>query len=169
MGTLPGRLGTLQARDVMTDKVVILEESQTIQDAANTLIEQRISGAPVVSAEGVFVGLLSLTDLAQPRNSERDAGTAARDEAPAQNADYWETLRPPPAEAQRPPELVKHRMSRRLVSVSESTPLLDIAEIMCKGHWHRVTVVDARDRICGIVSTMDVLAALVNTADEEHS
>jgi CBS-domain-containing membrane protein len=37
---------------------------------------------------------------------------------------------------------------------------------MCDGHWHRVPVVDDAGALCGIISTMDVLAALVNAADE---
>jgi CBS-domain-containing membrane protein len=157
----------LQARDIMTDKVVVLEEDQLIQEAAHILMEHHISGAPVVDAAGTFVGLLSLTDLAQSRTVAKSslAGTVGTERHP-HGADDWKAVCPPPADSTRPPELVKHRMSRQLVSVSESTPLVDVARIMCKGHWHRVTVIDPHDRICGIVSTMDVLAALVNTAEE---
>ena len=64
-------------------------------------------------------------------------------------------------------ELVTKWMSRRLVSVRETTPLVEVARVMCDGHWHRVTVVDDSGRLKGIVSTMDVLAALVQAADEQ--
>ena len=57
-------------------------------------------------------------------------------------------------------------MSRRLISVREDTPLVELARFMCDGHWHRVTVIDSQGRLNGIVSTMDILAALVQTADE---
>ena len=57
-------------------------------------------------------------------------------------------------------------MSRRLVSVREDTALVDVARIMCDGHWHRVPVVDRQGQLRGIVSTMDVLAAVVHSADE---
>ena len=39
---------------------------------------------------------------------------------------------------------------------------------MCSGHWHRVSVVDDEGALINIVSTMDVLAALVNVADEPN-
>ena len=45
-------------------------------------------------------------------------------------------------------------------------PLVEVARVMCDGHWHRVPVVDDGGALCGIISTMDVLAALVNAADE---
>ena len=62
--------------------------------------------------------------------------------------------------------MVSRHMSRRTVSVSEETSLVEIARLMCDGHWHRVLVVDAQGRLRGLVSTMDVLAALVQAADE---
>jgi CBS-domain-containing membrane protein len=64
-------------------------------------------------------------------------------------------------------ELVTRWMSRRLVSVREQTPLVEVARVLCDGHWHRVTVVDDTGRLKGIVSTMDVLAALVHAVDEQ--
>lgn len=168
MVQLPGRLGTLRAHDVMTGKVVVLSEEATIQDAANTVIEQRISGAPVVNEQGVMVGMLSLTDIAQPRSAPMSKPGNGHDPQRIHRDDaaHWELFRPAPAETPEQAELVKHRMSRNLVSVSESASLVDIARIMCRDHLHRVVVVDRQGVVCGIVSTMDVLAALVNTVDE---
>ena len=159
----------LRARDIMTGKVVVLSEDDSLQEAANTIIEQRISGAPVVDAAGVFVGMLSLTDIAHPDDIaarapnfefERDPQRLDRDDAT-----HWELLRPT-SRSTETSLLVKHRMSRGLVAVRESAPLIDIARIMCSGHRHRVVVVDERGGVCGIVSTMDLLAAFVNTVDE---
>jgi CBS-domain-containing membrane protein len=57
-------------------------------------------------------------------------------------------------------------MSRQVRSVPDKAPLVEVARVMCDGHWHRVPVVDDGGALCGIISTMDVLAALVNAADE---
>src|SRR4051812_12782872 len=100
MGKLPGRLGTLQAHDIMTGKVVVLSEEDSLVDAANTVIEQRISGAPVVNRDGVLVGMLSLTDIAQPRASKTSKPGNGRDPQRLHRDDaaHWELFRPPPAE-----------------------------------------------------------------------
>ena len=163
MGQLPGRLASLTARDIMTDKVVVVSESDTLEAAANTLIELQISGAPVVNKTGMFVGLLSLADIAQPRPLEPHA-----EERPiySEEASHWELFRHIPLSRLGSNELVKDRMSRRLISVSLDATLTEISRIMCHGHWHRVVVVDEHGSVCGIVSTMDILAAVVNTADE---
>ena len=63
-------------------------------------------------------------------------------------------------------ELVSARMSNVVTSVTDDAPLVEVARVMCNGHWHRVPVVDAQGSLAGIISTMDVLAALVNTAEE---
>ena len=164
MSQLPGRLGSLRARDIMTEKVVLLSEDDPIPYAANVLRENRISGAPVVNPQGVPVGLLSLSDivplhLEQGQSAATSASPSSWEDAPGRFG------RARPAAAL-PDETVVQRMSRQLVSVRDEAAVLDVARVMCQGHWHRVTVVDAQGRLCGIVSTMDVLAAVVQAAEE---
>jgi CBS domain-containing protein len=170
MVPLPGRLGSLTAHDVMTEKLVVLSETDTIAYAAMLFKEQRISGAPVVNEAGKAVGVLSVSDiLPSVTNRLREAVEPGR---PQSRQAEWEEiceLLGTPVTGGSDNDLVGERMSRRLVSVREQTPLIEVARIMCEGHWHRVTVVDSEGRLRGIVSTMDVLAALVQTADEYAS
>ena len=42
------------------------------------------------------------------------------------------------------------------ISVSEDTPVSDIAKTMIKQHVHRVLVTDKHFRLKGIISTMDI-------------
>ena len=64
------------------------------------------------------------------------------------------------------PDLVRDRMSRKVISVSPETPLVEVARVMCEGHWHRVPVLDESRLLGGMISTMDVLAAMVQSHDE---
>jgi CBS domain-containing protein len=167
MTNLSERLATLTARDIMTEKLVLLEETDTIQRAANLFRDLHISGAPVVNAAGEPIGLLSATDIV-PAVSARMGVPAAGPRPQTREAEWEEICQILNSGNHRGEagELVTRWMSRRLVSVREITPLVEVARIMCDGHWHRVTVVDAAGRLKGIVSTMDVLAALVQAADE---
>jgi predicted transcriptional regulator len=172
MSILPGRLGTLTARDMMTEKLVVLHDSDTIEHAASLFRDLAISGAPVVDSTGVPIGLLSVADII-PAVAAR-MSTAPKGACPQSREAEWAQIcglltghaTSAAAGAQ---ERVESWMSRRLVSVGEETPLTDVARIMCDGHWHRVTVVDTQGKLRGIVSTMDVLAALVAVADEPGS
>lgn len=169
METLPGRLGTLTARDIMNERLVVLQQTDTIEHAASLFRDLRISGAPVVNAEGVAVGLLSVTDIV-PAVAAR-MSTPPVGELPISREDEWEAVcglltSATTRQTAGAHELVGSWMSRRLNSVREETPIVEIARQMCDGHRHRVVVVDFEGKLRGIVSTMDVLAALVTAADE---
>jgi len=168
MGTLPGRLGLLRARDVMTKVVITLNESDSIQSAVELLKEHHITGAPVVGDQGRFVGILSLSDLARKTTDAETADTSP--DAPlahGEDTTSWELFEHAlPLDEATGVEQVGQRMSRRVTSVTGDAPIVEVARAMCDGHWHRVPVVDPQGSLCGIISTMDILAALVNTADE---
>ena len=168
MSNLSERLATLTAHDIMTEKLVLLDESDTSQHAANLFRDLHISGAPVVNAEGKPIGLLSVMDIV-PAVAARLATPAVEPRPQTREAEWEEICQILNSGENRGAagELVTRWMSQRLVSVWETTPLVDVARVMCDGHWHRVTVIDESGRLKGIVSTMDVLAALVHAADEQ--
>ena len=53
----------MQAKDVMTTKVVTIAEDTEVGAIARILLEQRISGVPVVDEAGRVLGLVSEGDL----------------------------------------------------------------------------------------------------------
>ena len=50
------------AREFMTKSLVTLEPDSSVFDAIRTLVKKKISGAPVVDADGKVVGMLSEAD-----------------------------------------------------------------------------------------------------------
>ncbi|HUG91290.1 MAG TPA: CBS domain-containing protein, partial [Planctomycetaceae bacterium] len=138
------------------------------------LKENRITGAPVVDDGGKLVGILSMSDLVAPAGEpltpsrpvplDHAEGVAAWN---VEGATAWELFeRGGPLGTRTGVERVAQRMSRHVASVAEDATLVEAARVMCDGHWHRVPVVAAGGGLCGIISSMDVLAALVNAADE---
>jgi CBS domain-containing protein len=55
----------LTAKDVMRREVLTVLPELTVQELSAFLVENQISGAPVADARGHFVGLASLTDIAE--------------------------------------------------------------------------------------------------------
>ncbi|MEX2285467.1 MAG: CBS domain-containing protein [Planctomycetaceae bacterium] len=168
MSLLPGRLGLLTARDVMTRDVITLKDTDSIEVAIGRFREHHITGAPVADANGKFVGILSLTDLARSapiRASDSEAQSLPL--AHGMDKASWDLFASAvPVEAAVRTQTVRERMSRRVKFVSQKTSIVEVARVMCGGHWHRVPVVDEHNTLCGIISTMDILAAVVNVADE---
>ena len=168
MPQLPGRLGTLKACDVMTKQVILLKETDTIEQAVRQLKEQHITGAPVVDNAGIFVGILSVSDLIG--RSKSDSDEPELPPVPLSHEDddtTWDLFEKAyPLNEDVSAEAVGTWMSKRATSVTPTAPLVEVARVMCRGHWHRVPVVDESGSLIGIISTMDILAAIVNTAEE---
>lgn len=168
MGTLPGRLGELHARDIMTKSLITVRKSDSLTATVEKLKSHRITGAPVVDDGGKLVGILSLSDLIAPAG-EGDAPASARGTPLAHGEDRtaWDLYeRANPSAEEHAGQSVADRMSPQVTSVSQEDSLVEVARAMCDGHWHRVPVVDQSGSLKGIISTMDVLAAVVNAADE---
>ncbi|HLB01755.1 MAG TPA: CBS domain-containing protein [Nitrospiria bacterium] len=53
----------LPVEEIMTPNVLTIREFDTLQSAITSLLENRISGLPVVDQQGALVGMLSETDI----------------------------------------------------------------------------------------------------------
>lgn len=146
----------LTAADVMTTTVVTVSPETPVPEVARLLHEHRISGVPVVDADGKVVGIVSEGDLIG------HAGAIGE-----QRRSWW--LRLFTSEnalaqdyARTHARTVKDVMTSRVISVPDTTSLADIARQMERYGIKRVPVV--RDgRLVGIVSRSNLLQALAAT------
>ena len=53
----------IKVKDIMTENPVTLPFDFTVEEAAEVLLEKKISGAPVVDGEGNIIGLITKNDL----------------------------------------------------------------------------------------------------------
>ena len=148
----------LTAADLMSREVVTIPEKMSLRGAAHRLINARISGAPVVDAEGRCTGVLSATDFVRRAECEaRPAGGACSfDHEPYSE---WEVI---DLEAV-PVDEVHATMTHDPVTVAPGVSISKLARMMLDAHIHRVIVVDADNRPVGVVSSTDVLAAVART------
>ncbi len=56
-------ISKIKVRDIMSKKVVTVPEDYTVEETAETLLENRISGVPVVNRDGAVTGMITQTDL----------------------------------------------------------------------------------------------------------
>jgi len=148
----------MQARDVMTPRVVSVSEETRIHDLVRLLLEHRISAVPVVDKNQHVVGMVSEGDLLQEPGARR--GKQA----------WW--LSGLIAGGQLGHERIHHGkasdvMSRPVVSVSEDTPLSEIASLLERKHIKRVPVL-REGKLVGIVSRANLLHGLANDIIEQH-
>jgi CBS domain-containing membrane protein len=132
-------LSALTAADVMSREVIAVPDEMTLQDAAHLLTRESISGAPVVNAKGACIGVLSVNDFFRWFQDDR------LEISPSYEVSTLMTTDP--------------------VTVGPATPIRDLARMMVDGHIHRLVVVDGQRRPVGVVTSTDLLAALMNRAD----
>lgn len=144
----------MHAIDVMTPSVVSVKPDMSVQQTAALLVENGISGAPVIDANGRLVGMISQSDLVRRVEIETDRPhrawwmellTARSDDAAA----YVKTHA----------HLVKDVMTKHVVTVQEMTPIDEVARILEKLHIRRVPVVRGNE-VVGIVSRANLVQAL---------
>jgi CBS domain-containing protein len=124
-------------QDYMAANLVTLRPDMDIIEAMRLLVEQRISGAPVVDLQGNLVGVLSEQDCLKL----------------ALEAGYHE---------QRGGR-VSDTMSGEVRTVEAESSILDVARLFLDGHHRRFPVVKD-GRLVGQLSRRDVLRALLALA-----
>jgi len=144
--------------EVLTAPVFTLTADQTIEEALALLAEHRISGAPVVDADGRLVGLLDDSDLIL---------SEARLHAPTtvEILGAYFTL---PGSRHRFEEEVRAALGQFVGDVMESdvhtvgpdATVEDVATIILDREVSRVPVVDGDRRVVGIVTRGDLVRTM---------
>ena len=145
------RLLTLRVSDVMSRNVFTVSADKTMSEAAAILMRHFVSGLPVVGDRNRCVGILSATDFV------RCAAGATSEAQPKSNGHTC----PVPAT-----DVVASHMSALVQTVATDAPLTDAARLMCQNHIHRLIALDEQDRPAGVLTSLDIVAALLNAIEE---
>ncbi len=152
----------MKARDIMTRKVHTAVLTTPVQKIAQMMIARKISGVPVVDRQGRILGIVTEGDLLR----RAEAGTARR-------RSWWSDLLAEPSAQAR--EYVKSRatraqdvMTRPVLSVTETTDVAEIADLMERQQIKRVPVVRG-GKLVGIASRRDLLRALAKPAAKKSA
>ncbi|GFK95171.1 Inosine-5'-monophosphate dehydrogenase [Fundidesulfovibrio magnetotacticus] len=146
----------LKAKDIMTAQVVTLTPDTSIAEAAQTLLEKRINGCPVVNASGKLVGILCQSDLVaqQKRLSLPTVFTLLDGLVPMTSmADLDREMEKIAAIS------VSQAMTPDPQTVTPETPVEDVATLMVDRGFHTVPVMEA-GRVCGVIGMEDILRTL---------
>lgn len=146
------RLISLRVRDAMNRPVVQVPQQDSLLQAARTFCEKSISGAPVIDAQQRCVGILSANDFVKCFAGRH--GIAA--EAGSRNAGDSSAGHHP----------VSQHMTPEVRSIAADETLLAAARLMCQEHIHRLPVLDAQSRVVGMLTSLDIVAALVQAVEE---
>ena len=152
----------LCAADLMSRDLRVIPDNMPLREAANMLLRNQVSGAPVVDHTGTLVGVLSATDFVRQLGRRGNAKTGPADPHECFCAD-WSMKET----SELPTDAVRHFMTHDMVTAAPETPITDLARMMVDAHIHRIIVVDEDNSPMGIVTSTDLLAAVARTHVEE--
>ncbi len=148
-------------KEVVSSDVVYVNPQDTLREALDLMVENRVSAMPVVDARRRCIGVISVTDLL---GMTKDLGDELNALSESGGLDH-EALVKKLEHADLLTEQVQVWMSRDVVSVEINTTVENAALQMLRNRVHRLVVLDDGRRLVGVVSTMDLLAAFVDAAE----
>ena len=123
----------LKIRDIMSRDVFTFSPSTSVDEAAWALAVRGISGAPVRDGMGRLLGVLSRTDLTDPERNPAGFGRGT----------------------------VRDLMTPALLTLRASDPVMKAVRLMVREEIHRVIVLDEHGEMVGILTSTDILRAMV--------
>ncbi len=124
---------TAKAKDYMTGNIITIAPETDIHVAIRLLVDNKISGAPVVNDDGDLVGILSTRDclkVAFSSSYHQDSGGRV--------ADY---------------------MSENVETIDAETDIIKVAELFVNSRYRRFPIME-NGRLVGLISRYDALAAI---------
>ena len=153
---------SLTAKDIMNEDVLSVGNDWSIDQLADYLVENSISGAPVTSEDGRLIGVVSLTDIVRYKSIP---ATEAKLDSPHEYFIHAPERQYSQAEIEsfrveaESLVMVNDIMTPMTFNVNEDTMLKQVADAMIRGRIHRVFV--TRDEmLVGIITTMDMLKVI---------
>ena len=149
----------MEAHDVMTWGVISVEADAPVMQAAQLMLQNKISGLPVVDAKGGLVGIVTEGDFLR----RGELGTQLR------RSGWLEFLIGPGRLAAEYVRACGRKVNEVMTpdphTITENTPLEEIVQLMEKHRIKRVPVVDD-GKLIGMVSRANLLHALASLARE---
>jgi len=146
----------LIAKDIMTKNVIAVTPDTTVERLAKLMTEHKISGMPVLDENGKLVGIVTENDLIS-RNKRLHIPTVM-------------TIFDAIIYLERPKKLeeemrkmmgtsVSDICTKRVITIKEDTPLIEIATIMSEKKVHLLPVMRGEELV-GIVGKADLVRGL---------
>jgi CBS domain-containing protein len=149
----------MTVKDVMTRRVFSVQRGTSLKEVAQLLIDNAISGLPVIDLDGTILGVVSEADLLA-----KEQGRAAVRHRPLSRimGDSRETRA---LLAKIEARTAADAMTSPAVVIRPAATISEAAASMTRRHVNRLPVVDD-GRLVGIVTRADLVRAFVRSDDE---
>lgn len=148
-----------RVKDVMCRDVVTIDAKESVHEALQLMVENKVAALPVVDRKGHCVGFISTSDML---DLTRDLEMGLEELERTDELLFGQVI-------EKIGNGIAHQnvaelMSEDVVSISPDELLSSAASKMLRERIHRLPVVDNNQHLVGILSTTDILTAFVESA-----
>jgi CBS domain-containing protein len=151
----------LTAKDIMTKEVITVKPDTSLAELSSVLVNNKISGVPVVDESGALFGVVTENDLISQNKRLHIPTVVSFLDA----AIYLESSKKFEQEVKRMTATkVEEICARKALTITEDTTVVEIATIMAEKKVHLLPVV-RNGKIVGIVGKYDMVKAVARQAE----
>jgi len=143
----------MKIKDIMTKNIISITPEASLKELAILIKQHRINGVPVVTKEGILVGIVTMTDILKIL---RDIYYWAELESVKPGLGVKDALM-----AEKEKATVGIKMTTGVRTVKEDDSVEDILKLMCKQNIHTIPVVED-NKLVGVVGVTDIVYAVFN-------
>ena len=136
------RFGDVRCQDIMSRDVVLVTADATAGEAWGLLAKHKVKALPVVGAERQLLGIVSLHDF-----------FIGHDNQPL----------PTPLAGQGMARPIARLMTQQVAVARPTQPIVELVKLFSDAGLHHLPVVDAQQRVVGMITQSDLVAALFAT------
>jgi CBS domain-containing membrane protein len=145
------KLAEVRCSDIMSREVVTVEFGTSLEDAWALLRERKIKALPVVDRVYRIVGILTMADFMRAAELDLHEGFDVK---------LRDLIRRSGKTHSDKPEVVGQIMTRRVRVASEHRSLMEMVPLFGSTGHHHIPIIGEGERLVGILTQSDVVAAL---------
>jgi len=158
-------ISTKCAKELMSSPVISIHPRDTLEEAAKILVDNGISGAPVVAGQSIE-GVVSLTDIATfvagvEGRVDGISGFYTHSFPESDGEGDWDNGLRSADQDLLSNTTVSDIMSPALISVQAKASAQEVARELCARKIHRIMVLDG-ECLVGLITPLDLLADAYN-------
>ncbi|MBA4113339.1 MAG: hypothetical protein C0492_08290, partial [Verminephrobacter sp.] len=140
-------LGELRCVDIMSRPPMAVEPGVTLKEAWAMMRREQIKALPVVDAQGMVLGIVTVADFMRLANLELHEGLGQR-------------LRQLVKGRTGQPSRVEDIMIRQVQVAHAQQHVMELVPLFSRGGHHHIPIVDAQGRLAGVITQSDLVRAL---------
>ncbi len=145
------RFGIITCGDIMSRDAITLDFASELGEAWHLLRHHKLHALPVLNKARRVIGIVAQSDFLRHSDLDEYVSFAER---------LRRFLMSSPDTHSEKPEVVGQIMSSNVVTAKAGTPIVELVPLMSNAGLHHIPIVDAENRLVGMVSQSDLLASL---------